>query len=144
MGNAVTKYGHYNPWLFIGTAMLAISGGIFSTFKVHTGDPLINGIQVLGGLGTACVIQMVCLLPEFFHEHLQRLTHCSRSSLLCPFSLKTTSQLGHRSPSSSNFSAAQYSWPSAKTSSSLVWYLPYTHMPLRSMPRLWLLLAQKD
>lgn len=61
----VTKYGHYNPWLFFGTATLAIAGGIFSTFKVHTGDPLINGIQVLCGLGSACVIQMVCLhIPD--------------------------------------------------------------------------------
>jgi hypothetical protein len=39
--------------------MMAISGGIFSTFKVDTGSPLIIGIQVLSGLGTACVIQMV-------------------------------------------------------------------------------------
>ena len=57
----VTKYGHYNPWLFIGTAMVAIAGGLFSTFKVDTGNPMINGVQVLGGLGSACVIQMVCL-----------------------------------------------------------------------------------
>lgn len=55
----VTKFGHYNPWLFIGTAMVAVGGGVFSTFKVDTGDGMINGIQVLAGLGTACVIQMV-------------------------------------------------------------------------------------
>ncbi|CZR59097.1 related to MFS toxin efflux pump (AflT) [Phialocephala subalpina] len=54
----VTRFGHFNPWLFFGTALTAIANGLFSTFKVDTGNPLINGIQIMGGFGAACVIQM--------------------------------------------------------------------------------------
>lgn len=59
-------YGHFNPWLFFGTSILAISGGIFSTFDLDTGNGMINGIQVLGGIGSSCVIQMVP--PTLFHQ----------------------------------------------------------------------------
>lgn len=64
----VTKYGHYNPWLFAGGAMMAIAGGIFSTWTIHTSSAMINGIQILGGAGSACVIQtpiigLMSLLP---------------------------------------------------------------------------------
>ena len=70
--DVVTKYGHYNPWLFIGTAMVAISGGLFSTFKVDTANPMINGVQVLSGLGIACALQMVYL--SLHHNHVTKMT----------------------------------------------------------------------
>ncbi|KUJ19995.1 major facilitator superfamily transporter [Mollisia scopiformis] len=57
-GGLVTKFGHFNPWLFFGTGLTAIGSGIFSTFKVDTGNSMINGIQVLAGFGASCVIQM--------------------------------------------------------------------------------------
>lgn len=57
----VSKFGLYNPWLFLGTALTAISGGIFATFKTDTGNGMIDGILVLSGLGFALVTQMVCL-----------------------------------------------------------------------------------
>ncbi|KAE8450205.1 hypothetical protein EG329_006986 [Mollisiaceae sp. DMI_Dod_QoI] len=57
-GALVTKFGHFNPWLFFGTALVAITCGLFSTFKVDTGNAMINGTQVLGGFGAANVIQM--------------------------------------------------------------------------------------
>jgi hypothetical protein len=60
----VTKFGHYNPFLFFGTISVAITGGVISTWKINTGNSMINGIQVLGGLGAACVIQMVRLSPS--------------------------------------------------------------------------------
>jgi hypothetical protein len=60
----VTKFGHYNPYLFFGTVSVAITGGVISTWKVNTGNSMIDGIQVLGGLGAACVIQMVRLFPS--------------------------------------------------------------------------------
>jgi hypothetical protein len=72
--DVVTKYGHYNPWLFIGAAMVTIAGGLFSTFKVNTGNPMINGVQVLGGLGGACVIQMVCLGLHLNHVNKRTMT----------------------------------------------------------------------
>ncbi|KAE9374685.1 MFS general substrate transporter [Stipitochalara longipes BDJ] len=68
-GGLVTKFGHFNPWLFFGAACVAITGGIISTWKIDTGYKMIDGIQVLGGLGAACVIQMpviglMALLPQ--------------------------------------------------------------------------------
>jgi hypothetical protein len=69
-GAAVTKFGHFNPYLFLGTVFVAVTGGAISTWKVDTGNAMINGIQVLGGLGAACVIQTVCSppLPLLFHS----------------------------------------------------------------------------
>ncbi|KAL5319710.1 hypothetical protein ACEPPN_012766 [Leptodophora sp. 'Broadleaf-Isolate-01'] len=68
-GGLVTAYGHFNPWLFFGCILVAISGGIFSTFDLQTGNSMINGIQVLGGIGSSCVIQMpliglMSLIPQ--------------------------------------------------------------------------------
>jgi hypothetical protein len=63
----VTKFGHFNPYLFFGTACVAITGGLISTWKVDTGYSMIDGIQVLGGLGAACVIQMVRLFCASFY-----------------------------------------------------------------------------
>jgi hypothetical protein len=72
---AVTKFGHFNPWLFFGAASVAITGGIISTWKVDTGYSMIDGIQVLGGLGAACVIQMVRpFLHLLFNTHEHKLT----------------------------------------------------------------------
>ncbi|KAF4624389.1 hypothetical protein G7Y89_g13782 [Cudoniella acicularis] len=67
-GNILTKYGYYNPWLFTGTAFVAIAGGVFTTWKIDTSDTMINGIEVLSGMGAACVIQtpiiaLMSLLP---------------------------------------------------------------------------------
>ncbi len=63
----VTEFGPFNPYLFLGAAFVAITGGIVSNRKVVTGDSMIDGIQVLGGLGAACVIQMVCLFSASFY-----------------------------------------------------------------------------
>ncbi|KAL2068221.1 hypothetical protein VTL71DRAFT_16319 [Oculimacula yallundae] len=65
----VTAYGHFNPWLFFGCILMAVSGGIFSTFDLQTGNGMINGIQVLAGIGSSCVIQMpliglMSLIPQ--------------------------------------------------------------------------------
>jgi hypothetical protein len=58
----VTKYGHYNPWIFLGATLTAISGGVFATFKTTTGNNMINGILVMSGFGASIIIQMVCFL----------------------------------------------------------------------------------
>jgi hypothetical protein len=55
----VTKFGYFNPWLFLGSGLLAIGGGVLSTFDIHTTSSMINGIQVLVGMGSSIVIQMV-------------------------------------------------------------------------------------
>jgi len=57
-GGIVTKYGHLNPWLFLGSILVAISGGLVSTFTIRTSSPMINGVQVIGGFGAALMIQI--------------------------------------------------------------------------------------
>jgi len=59
-GVAVTQFGYYNPWLFIGSALAAISSGIFSSFKSDESTAMIIGIQILIGVGVPLLIQMVC------------------------------------------------------------------------------------
>lgn len=59
----VTKFGYYNPWLFIGAIMVAVAGGVFTTWDLTTTTAMITGIQVLGGMGAACMIQMVGPFP---------------------------------------------------------------------------------
>jgi hypothetical protein len=43
--------------------MMAVAGGVFSTWTIHTNDAMINGIQILGGAGSSLVIQTVRLFP---------------------------------------------------------------------------------
>jgi hypothetical protein len=56
----VTKFGSYNPFLFLGTICVAVAGGVFTTWNVDEGNAMINGLQILAGVGAACVIQTVC------------------------------------------------------------------------------------
>lgn len=68
-GGLVTKFGHFNPWLFVGAVFVAVSGGVISSWTVDTHSPMINGILTLGGMGSSCVIQMpiiglMALLPQ--------------------------------------------------------------------------------
>ena len=65
----VTKYGYFNPWIWVGTAFITIGGGVLTTFDVQTTTHMINGIQVLAGLGSAAVIQMVSPLNKLYHLH---------------------------------------------------------------------------
>jgi hypothetical protein len=55
----VTKFGYYNPFMFLGPACVAVAGGIWTTWDVHETNAMINGLQVLAGVGAANVIQTV-------------------------------------------------------------------------------------
>lgn len=59
-GGLVTQLGYYNPWLFLGSAIAAISSGIFTTWKIDASNSMIIGIQILAGAGSPLLIQMVC------------------------------------------------------------------------------------
>lgn len=52
-GGLVTKFGHFNPWLFVGAVFVAVSGGVISSWTVDTHSPMINGILTLGGMGSS-------------------------------------------------------------------------------------------
>jgi hypothetical protein len=40
---------------------MSVAGGILSTFEVDTGNAMIDGIQVMGGMEAALIIQTVSL-----------------------------------------------------------------------------------
>ncbi|KAF2475439.1 MFS general substrate transporter [Lindgomyces ingoldianus] len=51
-GTLITKLGYYNPWLLVGTALMSISSGLFTTFDAGTSNSKWIGYQVIYGLGT--------------------------------------------------------------------------------------------
>lgn len=55
-GAMTTVLGYYNPWLLLGTALMSIGCGLFTTFEVHTGSPQWIGYQVIFGLGAGMFI----------------------------------------------------------------------------------------
>lgn len=55
-GGMTTVLGYYNPWLLLGTALMSIGCGLFTTFEVHTGSPQWIGYQVIFGLGAGMFI----------------------------------------------------------------------------------------
>jgi len=59
--SSVTKFGLFNPWLFLGAILAAVAGGIFTTFDLHTTNAMINGIQVMGEMGLALLLQTVSI-----------------------------------------------------------------------------------
>lgn len=54
----MTKIGYLNPWLYAGSILTAISGGLASTYQLDTGSPHWIGFQVLQGAGVGFSIQM--------------------------------------------------------------------------------------
>ncbi|EPE34572.1 MFS general substrate transporter [Glarea lozoyensis ATCC 20868] len=68
-GGLITRFGSYNPFLFLGTACVSVAGGVFITWNVDEGNAMINGLQILAGVGAACVIQtpliaLMTLIPS--------------------------------------------------------------------------------
>ncbi|KAF2035937.1 MFS general substrate transporter [Setomelanomma holmii] len=50
-GGLTSPLGNYNPFLLLGSALLSIAAGLFTTMKVATGSPQWIGFQVISGLG---------------------------------------------------------------------------------------------
>ncbi|TVY80813.1 Efflux pump roqT [Lachnellula suecica] len=68
-GGLASRFGYYNPYLFFGTAVLAVASGVISTWKINSGNAMINGVQVMAGLGISCVgqtpvIGLILLFPD--------------------------------------------------------------------------------
>ncbi|KAJ4350384.1 uncharacterized protein N0V89_009005 [Didymosphaeria variabile] len=51
-GALITILGYYNPFIIIGTILLAIGSGLFTTFEIDTGSAKWIGYQVIFGLGS--------------------------------------------------------------------------------------------
>ncbi|KAI9765812.1 MAG: MFS sugar transporter [Geoglossum simile] len=56
-GGAVTAIGYYKPFMIAGTVLMAIGGGLLSTFETDTGHAKWIGYQVLFGLGVGMGMQ---------------------------------------------------------------------------------------
>jgi len=57
-GLLVMQLGYYNPFLLLGTTLMAIGSGLFTTFKPDTGHSQWISYQVLQGLGAGMNIVM--------------------------------------------------------------------------------------
>ncbi|KAJ7919015.1 major facilitator superfamily transporter [Mycena leptocephala] len=50
-GGATTAIGYYTPFMYLSTVLMAVGGGLLTTFKVNTGHAQWIGYQVLVGVG---------------------------------------------------------------------------------------------
>jgi hypothetical protein len=55
-GVLITVLGYYNPFIIIGTILLAIGSGLFTTFNIDTPSSKWIGYQVIFGLGSGFFI----------------------------------------------------------------------------------------
>lgn len=51
-GGLITYLGYYNPFIIVGTALLAIGSGLLATLEIDTGNSKWIGYQVIFGLGS--------------------------------------------------------------------------------------------
>ena len=61
---AVTKLGYYNPWLFMGSAVMSIGGGVLTLLQVDSGISKWIGYQVIFGSGAGASMPMVVPLSS--------------------------------------------------------------------------------
>ncbi|KAF2175721.1 MFS general substrate transporter [Zopfia rhizophila CBS 207.26] len=55
-GVLITQLGYFNPWLILGTTLMSIGLGLFTTFEVDTTNAYWIGYQVLYGLGAGMFV----------------------------------------------------------------------------------------
>lgn len=55
-GGLVNKYGHYIPYLILGSAMMTAGGGALYTFQPDTAQPRWVGLQFFAGLGPGMIL----------------------------------------------------------------------------------------
>jgi hypothetical protein len=48
-GGATTAIGYYTPFMYLSTVLMAVGGGLLTTFKANTGHAQWIGYQVLVG-----------------------------------------------------------------------------------------------
>jgi hypothetical protein len=56
-GGMITAWGYYTPFMIAGSIMMAIGGGLLTTFQVDTGHPKWIGYQALFGFGLGLGMQ---------------------------------------------------------------------------------------
>jgi hypothetical protein len=56
-GGSVTALGYYTPFMIAGSILMAIGGGLISTFRTNTGHSMWIGYQVVFGFGVGMGMQ---------------------------------------------------------------------------------------
>ncbi|KAK7954144.1 MFS transporter [Apiospora saccharicola] len=63
--SAANRMAYYNPWFFVGSAMMCTAAGLYTTFKAfHTSMGQWVGFQVLQGLGVDLTMQVPTLVLQ--------------------------------------------------------------------------------
>ncbi|KAI1338664.1 putative efflux pump [Xylariaceae sp. FL0016] len=67
-GALVTVFGYYAPFMILGTILCSVGGGLLTTWKVDTSQPIWMGYQILFGAGVGVGLQqpmmaVQCVLP---------------------------------------------------------------------------------
>ena len=63
-GVAITKVGYYTPFMYASVVFASIGAGLFTTFKVDTGEGMWIGYQILFGTGTGLGFQQPILVAQ--------------------------------------------------------------------------------
>ncbi|KAJ5081844.1 hypothetical protein NUU61_010108 [Penicillium alfredii] len=63
-GAAITRLGHYVPFMFMASTLMATGAGLITTFTVDTRHPAWIGYQVLFGLGLGCGMQQPAMAAQ--------------------------------------------------------------------------------
>lgn len=69
-GGLVTVLGYYTPFMILSSILMAVGGGLLSTFEVHTGHSMWIGYQVIFGMGVGIGMQqtMVAVQASLHHN----------------------------------------------------------------------------
>lgn len=63
-GATISRTGHYVPFMFVATVLMATGSGMISTFKVDTGHSAWIGYQILFGLGLGSGMQQPTMAAQ--------------------------------------------------------------------------------
>ncbi|KAF2462745.1 MFS general substrate transporter [Lindgomyces ingoldianus] len=83
-GIFVTKVGYYNPVLFLGSGLVAVGGGLLTTWKPHYGAPYWISNQLLSGAGFGAIIQTPLIAVQAVLP-LKQVSTATSTLVLCQF-----------------------------------------------------------
>ncbi|KAM7219425.1 Major facilitator superfamily domain containing protein [Rhypophila decipiens] len=70
VGSLANKLGYYNPWFFVGSALMCVAAGLYTTFSAfNTSTGQWVGYQIIQGLGVGLTMQVPTLVLQQDLEH---------------------------------------------------------------------------
>ena len=58
IGGLITKFGHYTPFMWVGSAIFTVGAGLLHTLQVGSGTGVWIGYQILTGIGAGASVQI--------------------------------------------------------------------------------------